>query len=113
MTAYGIAHLRTLSEHDDVFEYIERIQATLDPFGGRFVIHGQRPTVVEGSWPGTIVVIAFPSMDHVREWYDSPAYQEILPLRTDHIEGDVIMIEGVDPETYDAAATAAALRAQR
>jgi alpha-1,2-mannosyltransferase len=113
MTAYAIAHLHSVSDHDDILEYLERIQATLDPFGGRFNIHGQRPTMLEGTWPGTIVVIAFPSMERARAWYDSPAYQKILPLRTDHIEGDVILIEGVDPETYDAAATAAALRAHR
>jgi uncharacterized protein (DUF1330 family) len=113
MTAYGIAHLKTTSEHDDILEYLERIQATLDPYGGRFVIHGGPVTVVEGSWPGTLVAIAFPSMTHLREWYDSPAYQEILPLRTDHLEADVIMIEGVDPDTHDSAAMAATLRARR
>jgi uncharacterized protein (DUF1330 family) len=113
MTAYGIAHLHSVSDHDDILEYIERIQATLDPFGGRFIIHGQRPTVLEGTWPGTIVVIRFPSMTQAREWYDSPAYREILHLRTDHIAADLILIEGVDPETYDPAATAAALRALR
>ncbi len=113
MTAYGIAHLKSVSDHDDILTYLERIQATLDPFGGRFVIHGGPVTVVEGSWPGTIVAIAFPSMTHLRDWYASPGYQEILHLRTDHLDADVIMIEGVDPDTHDSAAMAAALRAQR
>ena len=36
-------------------------------------------------------------MEAARAWYGSPAYQEILPLRTDHIEGDVILIDGVEP----------------
>ncbi|MGG2464117.1 DUF1330 domain-containing protein [Streptomyces sp. RGM 3693] len=35
-----------------------------------------------------------------RAWYESPAYQQILRLRTDHVEGDVLLIEGVGPE-YD------------
>ncbi|MFD7026465.1 hypothetical protein ACFWAR_00275 [Streptomyces sp. NPDC059917] len=38
--AYGFAHLRSRRSHPDVLDYLERIQATLDPFGGRFVIHG-------------------------------------------------------------------------
>ncbi len=33
-----------------------------------------------------------------RTWYKSPAYQEILHLRTDHGVGDVILIEGVGPD---------------
>ena len=39
MTAYAIAHLRNPNINDDVLDYIERIQDTLDPFGGRFLVH--------------------------------------------------------------------------
>lgn len=35
MTTYAIAHLRTPQINAEVLEYIERIQATLDPFVGR------------------------------------------------------------------------------
>ncbi|SHM89787.1 DUF1330 domain-containing protein [Cryptosporangium aurantiacum] len=110
MPAYGIAHLYELANHDEVFEYIERIQSTMDPYGGRFVVHGVLPEVIEGDWPGTIVIIEFPDVEKARAWYASPAYQEILPLRTDHIPGTVILVEGVGPN-YDASATAASLRA--
>ena len=40
MPAYALAHLRTPQINDEVLEYIERIQATLDPYGGRFLVHG-------------------------------------------------------------------------
>lgn len=109
MPAYALAHLRTPTLHPDVFDYIERIQSTLDPFGGRFIVHGADVEVREGAWPGTIVIIEFPGVDEARGWYESPAYQEILPLRTDHIEGEAIIVEGVAPG-YDARKTAAALR---
>jgi hypothetical protein len=36
-----------------VLEHIERIQATLDPFSGRFLAHGATSEVKHGSWPGT------------------------------------------------------------
>ncbi|MEU8822441.1 DUF1330 domain-containing protein [Streptomyces sp. NPDC048636] len=111
MTAYALAHLRTGSSHPDVFVYMERIQATMEPFGGRFLIHGTATEVVEGSWPGHVVMLAFPSGAEARAWYASPAYQEILPLRTDHIPGDLVFVDGVGPD-YDAAATAAKLRAR-
>jgi len=109
MTAYAIAHLRNPNINDDVLEYIERIQDTMDPFGGRFLVHNTRPEVYEGEWPGTIVIIEFPGMAQARAWYDSPAYREILPLRTGHIEGDTILIEGVWPG-YDPRVTAQTLR---
>jgi uncharacterized protein (DUF1330 family) len=110
MTAYAIAHLHTTSNHEDVLTYIERIQDTMDPFGGRFVVHGSPVEVVEGEWPGALVIVAFPDREAVHAWYTSPAYREILPLRTDHLEGDVVVVDGVPPG-YDARKTAAAMRA--
>src|SRR5690348_1324356 len=34
MSAYALAHLRTPTINDDTLQYIERIQATMDPYGG-------------------------------------------------------------------------------
>lgn len=110
MTAYAIGHIRPGTMNQDVLRYIEGIQATMDPFGGRFLVHGREVEVKEGPWPGTVVVIAFPDIERARAWYDSPAYRAILPLRTTHIEGEVILVEGV-PAGYDASRTAASLRA--
>jgi len=108
-TAYAVAHLRTPTLNEDVVEYLERIQATMDPFGGRFAVHVPNLEVREGSWEGTLVILTFPSIDDARGWYDSPAYQEILHLRTDHIDGDTVLVEGVAPD-YDVHHTAEAFR---
>jgi uncharacterized protein (DUF1330 family) len=101
MTAYAVAHLRKVTPHPEIGEYLDRVSATLDPFGGRFLVHDSVLDVVEGEWPGHLVVIGFPDMDAVRAWYDSDAYREILHLRTDHIEGDVVLTPGV-PDGYRA-----------
>ena len=95
MTAYALAHLRTPQINADVLDYIERIQATMDPYGGRFLVHGAPVEVREGSWPGTVVILEFPDIGSARAWYESPAYQQILPLRTAHIDGDTIIVDGV------------------
>ncbi|MEU3718276.1 DUF1330 domain-containing protein [Streptomyces californicus] len=114
MTAYALAHLRPSDSpvEDDVLRYIERIQATMEPYGGRFLVHGGKVEVLEGAWPGDVVVVGFPGMAEARAWYASPAYQEILPLRTRHLDGDVVIVPGVGPE-YDAVGTAAAMRNAR
>ena len=111
MTAYALAHLRTPTINEDVLEYLERIQSTMDPFGGRFLVHGTGVEVVEGAWPGTVVILEFPDLAAARAWYASPEYRKILHLRTDHIEGSTILVDGVRPN-YQAALTAAALRRQ-
>jgi uncharacterized protein (DUF1330 family) len=109
MPAYAIAHLQEAAPHPEIAEYIERIPATLEPYGGRFLVHVAQHEVKEGHWPGHVVVIAFPGIAEARAWWDSPAYQEIAPLRSRHIDGDIILVPGV-PEDYDPAATAKAMR---
>lgn len=109
MTAYAIARLQDATPHPDIIEYIERIGATFAPFGGRFLVHGSGHEVLEGSWPGHVVAIGFPSLEQAREWWNSPAYREIAPLRSRHIPSDIILVDGV-PVDYDPAETARAMR---
>ena len=108
--AYALAHLHDPRPHPEVIDYMERIGATLEPYHGRFIVHGAQVEVLEGSWPGTVVIIEFPDLDAAHGWYESAAYQEILPLRTGNITGSAIIVQGVAAD-YDAAATAAAMRA--
>ena len=96
MCTYAIGHLHDVNVGPDIVEYLNRIDATLEPFGGQFIIHGGPVTLMEGSWSGDLIVIAFPNRDSARAWYDSPAYRHILPLRTRNSRGDVFFIEGVD-----------------
>jgi uncharacterized protein (DUF1330 family) len=109
MPAYAIAHLQEAAPHPEIAEYIERVTATFEPYGGRFLVHAAQHEVKEGTWPGHVVVIEFPGIAEARAWWDSPAYREIAPLRFRRIKGDVILVEGV-PEGYDASATARAMR---
>lgn len=110
MPAYVIANLQDAEPHPDIAEYVERIGDTFEPYGGRFLVHMTQHEVKEGSWAGSVVMIGFPGIDEARAWWDSPAYQQIAPLRSRHIKGDIILIEGV-PEGYDPTRTAAAMRA--
>lgn len=102
MTAYAIAHLRDVDLNEEIVDYIRRIDATLAPFGGRFLIHGATPEVMEGPWEGDLVVIAFPDRAAAHAWYGSPAYAAILPLRTRNSRSAAIILDGV-PDGYEAA----------
>lgn len=112
MTAYAVAHLRSVDQNAEIVDYLLRIDATLDPFGGWFAVHGGLPEVLEGEWPGVLVVIGFPDLDTARAWYDSPAYQELLPLRTRNSDGVTLLVDGV-PAGYRAASYAEKLAGSR
>ena len=96
MSAYAVAHMRRVTMGPPIVEYLERIDATLAPFGGHFIVHGGDFELLEGSWPGNLIVIEFPDRAQADTWYNSPAYQAIVTLRTDNSDSDVIMIDGVD-----------------
>jgi uncharacterized protein (DUF1330 family) len=55
------------------------------------------------------VITEFPSIVEARSWYESSAYQPILPPRTRPIAGDTIPVEGVEPD-HESARMAAELR---
>jgi uncharacterized protein (DUF1330 family) len=96
MAAYLINHLRQPGVmQSEVLDYLERVQATLDPFNGKFIVQGGDVQVLEGCWPQSIVVVSFPDMAKARAWYESPPCRTILHLRTDHLVGDVILVDGV------------------
>ena len=98
MSAYGMAHLENVDMGPQIVEYLERIDGTLRPFSGKFIVHGGRQDVVEGTSKGAFIVIEFPDREHLEGWYASDAYREILPLRAEHSDGLVIMADGVDAD---------------
>jgi uncharacterized protein (DUF1330 family) len=96
MSSYAVAILRDVNFGPEIVEYLERIDATLAPFDGHFIVHGAEPTMYEGELGGHLVVVEFPDRSHAEEWYDSAAYQEILPLRVENSSSTAFIVEGVD-----------------
>jgi uncharacterized protein (DUF1330 family) len=101
MSAYAMAHLREVDFNEEIVLYLQRIDATLPDYDGRFLVHGQTPEVVDGSFEGVIVVIEFPDLERAKAWYESPGYSEIVDLRVNNSDGGAFVVEGV-PDDYKA-----------
>jgi uncharacterized protein (DUF1330 family) len=101
---YAVGHLHSVELGPEIRQYMETIEATFEPFGGEWIVHGTQPEVLEGPWSADLVIIGFPSLNAARNWYASKAYQEILELRTEHSDAQVLLLQGV-PEGYRAADT--------
>jgi uncharacterized protein (DUF1330 family) len=102
MTAYAVANLRSVDQNAEIRDYLLRIDDTLDPFGGHFLVHGKTPQVVDGDLPGVVVIIEFPDLAAAQAWYASPGYQAILPLRLRNSDGGAVIVDGT-PDGYRAA----------
>jgi uncharacterized protein (DUF1330 family) len=100
VTTYLINHLRIPNgvPSGESLEYLEKVEATFQPYGGEWLVLGQHDTVLEGAWPGSIVLMRFPDREAANAWYQSSAYQEILHLRTDSAISDLILVDQVDAD---------------
>jgi uncharacterized protein (DUF1330 family) len=81
-------------------KYGEKVPGTLVPFNGHyhFLVAGAKPQALDREPPKGIVVIAFDSAEKAREWYDSPAYEAIKPIRLSSSRGRMFIVEGVAPQ---------------
>ena len=76
--------------------YRDGVPKTLMPFGGRYLAVTQKAQAVEGEAPkGTLVVIAFESLEKARGWYYSPAYEALKPIRQNSTKSRILIIEGI------------------
>src|SRR5271163_3362161 len=79
-------------------KYVEQVPATLAPFNHHYVVLDSKPQSLEGAPAKSIVIIAFDSVEKAREWYDSPAYEAVKPLRQSAATSRILIAEGVAPE---------------
>jgi uncharacterized protein (DUF1330 family) len=64
-------------------------------YGGKYLIRGGKPEILEGSWsPARFVVLEFPSVERAKAWWDSPEYAEAKALRQSCAETGMLLLEG-------------------
>lgn len=97
MSAYVIGHM-TVTSPEGYKEYTGQVPATLAAHGGEFIVRGGRATLLEGELPhARHVVIRFPDRAAAEAWYNSPGYQQIVPIRVAHSTGVLMIVDGYDP----------------
>ncbi|PMR75551.1 DUF1330 domain-containing protein [Billgrantia endophytica] len=93
MAAYIIGSV-TVKDAKKWAEYRDKVSATLVPWGAELVFRGVRVAVLNGKHDHTDnVVIRFPTTASVAEWYRSPAYQALIPLRDQAADVDLVSYE--------------------
>jgi uncharacterized protein (DUF1330 family) len=76
--------------------YSRQVPATIAKYGGRYLVRGGKSEVREGEWPGArTVILEFPSLERALEWYDSPEYAPLRPVRQANSRARVAFFEGV------------------
>lgn len=95
MPAYVIVDL-TVTDTAGFEEYRRQVPATIERYGGRYLVRGGSYERLEGDWqPNRVVVLEFPTRDAARRWYDSEDYRGPKALRQRTAVTHVILVEGV------------------
>ena len=96
MACYVIAHI-TVNDPEAYGGYTAETPGTIAQYGGKFVVRGGASTAMEGEMPGErTVVIEFPDRATAENWYNSPEYQKILPIRLANSTGAMVIVDGFD-----------------
>jgi uncharacterized protein (DUF1330 family) len=94
MAAYVIGNIE-VTEPAAFQEYRNRVGATVEQYGGKFVVRGGRVNPKEGDWqPRLLVMLEFPSLAQAEGWYNSPEYKPLIAIREKAARTQLIIAEG-------------------
>lgn len=97
MAAYVISEVEILNE-DTASRYRRLAAAAIEKYGGRYLARAADPAVVEGEpTRRRIVIVEFPSMQRIRDWYASPEYADALKLSKTALDRRLMFVEGTNP----------------
>jgi uncharacterized protein (DUF1330 family) len=77
-------------------EYKKLASATVEKYGGKYVVRGGRTEVLEGDWKSKrIVVLQFDSTQHAKDWLNSEEYREPRKMRHRTARTNMILVDGL------------------
>jgi uncharacterized protein (DUF1330 family) len=76
--------------------YKRMAEQAVTRYGGRYLVRGGETVALEGDWqPNRIVVLEFPSLEHIKAFYQSAEYVAAAKLRKGCAEMKMIGVGGV------------------
>jgi uncharacterized protein (DUF1330 family) len=95
MAAYIVLNI-DVTNPEQYAEYVKVAGATVERYGGRYLVRGGRAIKLEGSLePKRLVVLEFPSLERASAWWESAEYQAPKAIRQQASITDGVIVEGV------------------
>jgi uncharacterized protein (DUF1330 family) len=95
MAAYVIGNVN-VTDPATYEAYRKLVPATLEKYGGKFIVRGGPLEVIEGNWqPARLVVLEFESVEQAKRWYNSEEYSAAREFRFKAAETDLVIVEGI------------------
>lgn len=95
MAAYIVVQIE-ITDPETFETYRAQVPATLEPYGGEYIVRGGDMEILEGEWATPrCVILRFPDMDAAKAWHASTEYQDPKALRQAASKGNMIVVDGV------------------
>jgi uncharacterized protein (DUF1330 family) len=96
MPAYVVSEIE-VTNPVNYEKYKQLVPASVQKYGGRFLVRGGAVERLEGTWsPKRFVILEFPSMEQAKAWWNSPEYREAKLVRHANARTEMICVQGVD-----------------
>ena len=97
MPAYMFANVE-VTDAAGYEQYRQQVSATIEAYGGRYLVRGGATEVLEGDWvPKRMVILEFADMAQLKAWYHSPEYRPLIELRQRTANSTLVAVEGFNP----------------
>jgi uncharacterized protein (DUF1330 family) len=94
VAAYVIVDLE-ITEPLEYEDYKQRAGATVEKYGGKYIVRGGACETLEGDWyPKRIVVLEFANTEAAKAWLNSPEYAELRKMRHRTANTQMILVQG-------------------
>ena len=95
MSMYLVASI-DVTDPEAYDRYRAQVPATIEQYGGRFLVRGGAVEALEGdAIPKRVVVLEFPDAERARAWWNSPEYAPLKTLRKRASRGTLYFVAGV------------------
>ena len=74
-------------------QYLPGVAASLEQYGGAFVVRGAKAKALDGIPPIWVSLISFPSVEKAVGWRESEAYRALAPLRNGLLKIRLYVVE--------------------
>ena len=92
MPAFVVSRL-TIKDPARMREYSTRSGPMAQAYGGTYLVRSQEVEALDGEYSGDrLVIMYFPDLNQLREFWNSPEYQELRKIRLEASTGDVWLV---------------------
>ena len=92
MSLFFVISTTMIVDKDKYNEYVKRAKPILESYGAEYLLQSGNIIAAKDWEAEKIVIIKFASKEKLDECFQSPEYQEIVPLREGSIESRFVMV---------------------